>query len=302
MIKQNFKILISILCLLQFAVTLQAGQTVPGQRYNSKNPHVQAQLVRKFEPKKFMPKNRIARVVDVVKEVKYALDSQAIPGTLYNPKNPKIQAKLQPLEPTRAELEQERLGRLAKEAKAQGCKINVFPVRVLGQDHHPWPAGNIPDSAIPWATAAQGEGGNCGYHALKNVTGLIASFDKNGNRDPQGVWALAQFPLYQNFMQRAVPIVAALGVRESLTWLDSGQLEALVDQMESPVPIVIAENVTGFGFADNVLLALRNFAVNSDGALGIIWNAGITHYEARIGAKAAKIQSGGGHWVGFVAV
>lgn len=168
------------------------------------------------------------------------------------------------------------------------CTIVSTPLLTLQQaDSIQWPVGDI------WSRVKQGEGGNCGYHALKNVSIVIDElFNKNLN-----FTRLTEAKEYLKFMEKTAPIIDAKQYRrgKSLDWLDGGELE---DLKKSLPPfqndnIVIVEHVPGLEFSEHVLQAVKNFKEKSDAVLGFVWNSGLRE----------NLESMGGvHWVGYVAV
>ena len=188
-----------------------------------------------------------------------------------------------------------------REARAvQQCFIKVIEIHVLQQKVHNWPQGDI-RFGLSWDRVAQGEGGHCGYHALKNVEELMNIL---GNArfltsdDYEIVTLLDDFEVYQQFMQKnASAIDQKYRHGGDLSWLNGEELEYLRNSISEVhrKNILIVENVPvqGFEFHETILKAVRQFVAQPKGMLGIVWNAGVRH-DVR--------AMGGVHWVGFVAV
>ncbi len=188
-----------------------------------------------------------------------------------------------------------------REARAvQQCFIKVIEIHVLQQTVHNWPQGDI-RFGLSWNRVAQGEGGHCGYHALKNVEELMNIL---GNArfltsdDYEIVTLLDDFEVYQQFMQKnASAIDQKYRHGGDLSWLNGEELEYLRNLISEVhrKNILIVENVPvrGFEFHETILKAVRQFVAQPKGMLGIVWNAGVRH-DVR--------AMGGVHWVGFVAV
>lgn len=176
-------------------------------------------------------------------------------------------------------------------AQPAACPLQTVVVPVLGQGHHAWPKGDV-ERGLSWSKVAAGEGGHCGYHALKNVVGMMQILENTRPEVKPDTKVLTTFENYRNFMTRATPIINTL--RADLSWLDGGVLEILHKVAAPRLPILIVENVPveGLEFHEDILLAVQRFARSANGMLGFVWNSGV---RDRVGAM------GGIHWVGFVA-
>ncbi len=191
---------------------------------------------------------------------------------------------------------------IPKQAKqnATPCSIKVKKLEVLQQVEHPWPDGNIEGSDLAWMALEAGEGGNCGYHALKNVVEFLKIWKRFGKLPTlESQNELNNFAVYKQFMEENALKIYVKYHGEGLTWLDGEKLEYLKKELEPKNPLInsilIIENVPveGLEFNEDVLLAVRNFVSQPNQILGIIWNKGV---------RLRLENFGGAHWVGFVAV
>lgn len=182
--------------------------------------------------------------------------------------------------------------------QAQPNNNRVIDVPVLQQGFdHKWPHGKFLNLNLSWDDIRQLDGGNCGYHALKNVLFLMNAFEKNQD---EFVLALRQAqPFYYCMSVWAPMIYKERNDNNYVSWLGGQEIDFLIknlgrlkkyDRLSSfdlENKIVVTEDVRSVGWElpvnEEMLQPIKDLAKKQSGMLGVVWTAG--H---------------GGHWVGFV--
>lgn len=176
----------------------------------------------------------------------------------------------------------------------------VIEVPVLQQGFSDgWPVGNLGDLGLDWSDVKGVDGGNCGYHALKNVLFLMNAFENND--DTYVVALQSKQPFFDCMSVWGPMIYEARGYDAHVSWLGGQEIDYLKNNLNPLLKIkalssmnvhgriVVTEDVRDVGKAvdlpvnETMLEPIKELAQKLNGMLGVVWTAG--H---------------GGHWVGFV--
>lgn len=179
-------------------------------------------------------------------------------------------------------------------------KYGVIDVPVLQQGFSDgWPVGNLGDLGLVWDNVKRVDGGNCGYHALKNILFLMNAFEYN---DEKYILGLSQKQPFFDCMSVWAPMIyERRGYNANVSWLGGEEIDYLKNNLNAllkinalnslnvQAAIVVTEDVRNVGAAvglpinEAMLQPIRTLAQKLNGMLGVVWTAG---HE--------------GHWVGFV--
>lgn len=176
----------------------------------------------------------------------------------------------------------------------------VIDVPVLQQGFSDgWPFGNLGNLGLMWDDVKGIDGGNCGYHALKNVLFLMNALERNQD---QFISALLQKQPFFDCMSIWAPMIyEERSYDVDVSWLGGQEIDYLKNNLGRLLKInafnslsvreriVVTEDVRDVGVNiglpvnETMLQPIKELAQKLNGMLGVIWTAG--H---------------GGHWVGFV--
>jgi len=154
----------------------------------------------------------------------------------------------------------------------------------------------IDTNELDWQDVAKSEGGNCGYHALKNVLVLLKDKQLKENKiSDNTLHDLLSSKIYQDYMSSWAVDIYKKRKSKNISWLDGQELENLIKKLKENKQIIVIEHRQGAGIFEYdpmVLQSVYDFVSLKNSVLGFIWNSG-----RQIGSSG-----GGSHWVGFVAV
>lgn len=209
------------------------------------------------------------------------------------PAKAKAQAKLPKNQP-------KHLPAKAKQGNATALpnRVRIEAVPVVRQAGFEWSnRGPIGRTGLTWEDIAASEGGNCGYHAFRNVLNLVQDRGINRNRMlQQTAQNLLDNQDYQDMMGLWGPRISRHRHGSAdISWLGGGELELLVREFAGNLPMIVIEHVQhgDVEFTEQQLTTIQNFIRADHAKLGFVWNSGVRTDVSRMG---------GFHWVGFVAV
>lgn len=181
---------------------------------------------------------------------------------------------------------------LDKESATEG----VVAIPVLQQGFkHGWPKGDLESSSLTWDDISVEDGGNCGYHALKNTLFLMNAIEK---KEAQYLKFLTSKKAYFDCMAFWGPMIYERRLRSAhINWLGGEEIDYLIhdlknllalpdfSELDTNVNIVTIEHIHAIDAPINetVLEEIRNIAEAQNGMLGVVWTA-----------------EHSGHWVSFV--
>lgn len=175
--------------------------------------------------------------------------------------------------------------------------VNIKNIPVVHQGHFAWThSGMIDSSQLSWDDIKKVEGGNCGYHALRNVLTLLQDQEIiDGDASDKTKEFLKKAQDYENIMSIWGPIIAKDRSSKDISWLGGQELDLLIQKFANNLPIIVIEYLPGqeVEIDEQRLRVIQKFVGSNRAKLGFIWNSGVQ-------SRADKIS--GTHWVGFVAV
>jgi hypothetical protein len=194
--------------------------------------------------------------------------------------------------------------KLRTQLSQQQNQVKIQSVPALHQGHFRWDYAGAITSDLSWQDVKDSEGGNCGYHAFRNVFSLVQDPGIIRNQiSPQAAELLQSAQDYQLMMELWAPAINRsrqlanpLRTSKNISWLGGGELELLIREfVPAGIPIIVIEHVRqqGFELDEQRLRAIQNFVALDRAKLGFIWNSGL---------RTDPSKMGGTHWVGFVAV
>jgi hypothetical protein len=154
------------------------------------------------------------------------------------------------------------------------------------------------------------KGGNCAYHAVKNVAECMDLFGGDPCVVPD--FSILQDEMtYINFLRDAIPIIQQLRayklelrarharsygdeeLLQTLTLLDGDEVQNLINALDREQEIFVVEYIPQMDYHTVFLQAVLDLVLGQRSMLGMIWNDGTQD-------KVGQIK--GAHWYGFVAV
>lgn len=190
--------------------------------------------------------------------------------------------------------------KMQKLLEAKPNSHGVVELEVLQQGFQEgWPVGKLLGSNLSWESIKSVDGGNCGYHALKNVLFLMNVFEQN---DEEYISKLLEKKPFFDCMSVWAPMIyERRGDNDRLGWLGGQEIDFLIKKLNKLLsikafnllkfgaPIIVVEDVRNVGESvglpvnEAMLQPIKKLAQRQYGVLGVVWTA-----------------DRGGHWVGFV--